>query len=169
MLKNSSVKKNIEKYRILIQRLGNSFGLRVLIASENAYGHLLSVHNRTGPDVFIGETWPCYGILQGPKTTDVEQLGDVLLANHHPFRPLYAQETLWSGNQHGHPDYSDDELRKNAFTICMSAAALNFSDNGGPTVEEIGNSSSGFSGTLELDDRRQWRGHPRRASVRRFR
>ena len=49
------------------------------------------------------------------------------------------------------------KLRKNAYTICMSAAALNFSDNGGPRVEEIGNSSSGFSGTLELADRRQWR------------
>jgi hypothetical protein len=128
-----------------------------LIASMNVHGHPLSVHNATGPDVFMGETWPTYGILQGPKTVDVEELGDVLLANHHPFRPLYAQETLWSGNQHGHPDYGDDELRKNAYTICMSAAALNFSDNGGPRVEDIGNSSSGFSGTLELDDRRQWR------------
>jgi hypothetical protein len=131
--------------------------LGALIAAENAYGHPLSVHNRTGPDAFLGETWPSYGILQGPKTVDVGELGDVLLANHHPFRPLYAQETLWSGNQHGHPDYSDDELRKNAYTLCMSAAALNFSDNGGPRVEDIGNSSSGFSGTLELDDRRQWR------------
>ena len=84
-------------------------------------------------------------------------LGDGLLASHHPFRPLYAQETLWSGNQHGHPDYSDDELRKNAYVILFSGAALNFSDNGGPRVEDIGNSSSGFSGTLELDDRRQWR------------
>jgi hypothetical protein len=131
--------------------------LGALIAAEDAYGHLLSVHNPTGPDVFMGETWPSYGILQGPKTVDAQALGDVLLANHHPFRPLYAQETLWSGNQHGHPDYSDDELRVNAYTICMSAAALNFSDNGGPRVEQIGNSSSGFSGTLELDDRRQWR------------
>ena len=131
--------------------------LGALIASLNVYGHPLSVHNNTGPDEFLGEVWPDYGILQGPKTVDVDELGDGLLASHHPFRPLYAQETLWSGNQHGHPDYSDDELRKNAYTICMSAAALNFSDNGGPRVEEIGNSSSGFSGTLELADRRQWR------------
>ena len=134
-----------------VNRLGE------LIASMNPYGHPLSVHNATGPDLFIGEAWPTYGIVQGPKTVDVDDLGDVLLANHHPFRPLYAQETLWSGNIHGHPDYNNDELRKNAYTICMSAAALNFSDNGGPRVEDIGNSSSGFSGTLDLDDRRQWR------------
>ena len=137
--------------RAEVNRLGE------LIASMNVYRHPLSVHNPTGPDAFMGEAWPTYGILQGPKTVDVEELGDVLLANHHPFRPLYAQETLWSGNVHGHPDYSDDELRKNAYVICMSAAVLNFSDNGGPRVEDIGNSSSGFSGTLELDDRRQWR------------
>lgn len=45
-------------------------------------------------------------------------------------------------------DYSDDDLRKNAFVIHMSAAALNFADNDG-------DSSSGFSGTLKLADRKQ--------------
>jgi hypothetical protein len=134
-----------------VNRLGQ------LIESLDVFDHPLSVHNRTGDDEFQDQEWPTYTVLQGPKTTDLEELGAVLRANHHPFRPLYAQETLWSGNQHGHPDYSDDELRKNAFVISMSAAALNFSDNGGPRVEDIGNSSSGFSGTLALDDRRQWR------------
>jgi hypothetical protein len=131
--------------------------LATLIASLDVQCHPLSVHNRTGDDEFMDQPWPTYTILQGPKTVDLDRLGDTLLANHHPARPLYAQETLWSGNQHGHPDYSDTELRKNAYVIVMSAAALNFSDNGGPRVEDIGNSSSGFSGTLDLHDRRQWR------------
>jgi hypothetical protein len=128
-----------------------------LIERQNVYDHLLSVHNRTGDDAFIGEPWTTYGVLQGPKTVDLGELSRKLLANHHPSKPLYAQETLWSGNQHGHPDYTDVELRQNAYVILMSAAALNFSDNGGPRREDIGNSSSGFSGSLDLADRRQWR------------
>lgn len=128
-----------------------------LVQSLDVYGHPLSVHNRTGDDEFVDEPWTSYGVLQGPKTTDLDELSAGLLANHHPSKPLYAQETLWSGNQHGHPDYSDGELRKNAYVIHMSAAALNFSDNGGPRTEDIGNSSSGFSGSLDLGDTRQWR------------
>ena len=131
--------------------------LGALIRSLDVYGHPLSVHNRTGDDPFKDEPWTSYGILQGPKTTDLAELSAVLLANHHPAKPHYAQETLWSGNIHGHPDYSDAELRQNAYVVCMSASALNFSDNGGPRTEDIGNSSTGFSGSLALADRRQWR------------
>lgn len=40
--------------------------------------------------------------------------------------------------------YTDVDLRKHAYVIGMSAAALNFGDMDG-------NSTSGFSGTLELD------------------
>jgi hypothetical protein len=47
-------------------------------------------------------------------------------------------------------DYSDDDLRKNAFVIAMSGANFCFADN-------QGNSSSGFSGSLELPDRMQHR------------
>ena len=134
-----------------VNRLGR------LIRSLDVFGHPLSVHNRTGDDEFQDELWPNYGILQGPKTVDLDELGAGLRASHHPTRPLYAQETLWSGNQHGHPDYTDAQLRKNAFVILMSGAALNFADNGGASMSDIGNSSSGFSGTLALGDRRQWR------------
>ena len=49
------------------------------------------------------------------------------------------------------------ELRENGFAIMMSAAALNFADSGGPDPARRGNSLSGFSGTLALGDRRQWR------------
>jgi hypothetical protein len=145
------LRKRVVLPREEINRLGR------LIQSLDVFEHLLSVHNRTGDDEFRDELWPNYGILQGPKTVDLDELGAGLRASHHPTRPLYAQETLWSGNQHGHPDYTDDQLRKNAFVILMSGAALNFADNGGPTISDIGNSSSGFSGTLALADRRQWR------------
>jgi hypothetical protein len=128
-----------------------------LIAALDVFGHAITVHNQTGDDEFLGSDWLSFGTLQGPKTTDTALLHAGLLWNHHPARPLYAQETLWSGNKHGHPDYSDSELRKNAITIIMSAAALNFADNGGPDPATIGDSSSGFSGSLVLADRRQWR------------
>jgi hypothetical protein len=138
--------------------------LGTLIRDLDPYGHLLSVHNRSMPredhaagDEFRDQPWPSYTVIQGPKTVDLDELYAGLMANRHPARPLYAQETLWSGNQHGHPDYSDDELRKNAYVILMSGGALNFADNGGPLPEQVGNSSSGFSGTLALEDRRQWR------------
>jgi hypothetical protein len=39
----------------------------------------------------------------------------------------------------------------------MAGGAINFIDNGGPTPGEVGDSSSGFSGSLELADRRQAR------------
>lgn len=128
-----------------------------LIQSLNVFGHPLTIHNRTGDDDFISDDYIDFGTLQGPKTTDLGVLSDGLLRNHHPAKPLYVQETLWSGNKHGHPDYSDEQLRKNACVILMSAGALNFSDNGGPEPGGLGDSSSGFSGTIDLNDRRQWR------------
>ena len=124
------------------------------IAELDPFDHLLSVHNPTGNDLFRDAGWLNYGILQGPKTLDRVKLGSGLLANHHPEKPLLAQETLWSGNiyhmrQTG-GGYSDDDLRKNAYVINMSATALVFADNDG-------NSSSGFSGSLALSDCRQER------------
>lgn len=132
-----------------IHRLG------VAIDGLDVFDHLLSVHNRPGNNEFADALWLSYAILQGPKTTDLNALSDGLLTNHPLDAPLYAQETLWTGNVYhirslGGRDYSDDELRKNAFVINMSATALNFADN-------HGNSSSGFSGTLELSDRDQER------------
>ena len=124
------------------------------IAECDPYGHLLSVHNRTGDDLYRDSSWSTFGTLQGPKTLDRKLLGERLLANHHPDKPLLAQETLWSGNKNHiracDGDYGDDDLRKNAFVINMCAAALCFADNDGL-------SSSGFSGSMELADRRQER------------
>jgi hypothetical protein len=125
-----------------------------LIARLNPFGHPLSVHNRTGDDPYRDSDWTTYGTLQGPKTVDRSHLNAALLANHHPRKPLFAQETLWSGNRYHigaiGRDYTDDDLRKNALVTCMSGAALCFGDMDGT-------SSSGFSATLDPADRRQER------------
>jgi len=126
-----------------IHRLGRK------IESLDVYGHLLSVHNPTGDDAFKDADWTSYGVLQGPKTVRRRRLSRGLLQNHHEARPLYAQETLWPGNIY-HPRYDTDDIRKNAYVMMMSAAAINFADM-------AGNSSSGFSGTLDLDKKIQRR------------
>lgn len=112
----------------------------------------LSVHNATGDDAFKDSPWLTFGTLQGPKTFRRQVLRDGLLRNHHPAKPLLAQETLWSGNaihiKRNGADYSDADLRKNAYAVHFCAAALVFADNDG-------DSSSGFSGQLDLARRRQ--------------
>jgi hypothetical protein len=130
-----------------VERLGR------LIRDANKFGHALSVHNVTGDDPYRDSDWTTYGTLQGPKTLDRAELSAGLLKNHHPAKPLLAQETLWSGNtfhvrKNKGADYSDDDLRKSAFVINFSAAALVYGDF-------AGDSSSGFSGTMELERRSQ--------------
>jgi hypothetical protein len=132
-----------------VQRLGR------LIRDLDPLLHPISVHNRTGDDPYRDSDWTMYGVLQGPKTLDRAVLNRGLLASHHPNKPLLAQETLWSGNvnhiqRFGGKDYSDADLRKNAYVVHMSAASLVFADNNG-------DSSSGFSGTLSPEDCRQAR------------
>ncbi|MGH9340858.1 MAG: DUF5060 domain-containing protein [Acidobacteriota bacterium] len=125
-----------------------------LVRRLDVFGHPLSVHNRVGDDPYRDADWTTYGTLQGPKTTDRQELSRTLLSNHHPGKPLLAQETLWSGNQYHirrtGEGYSDDDIRKNAYVIHMSAAALIFGDM-------QGDSSSGFSGTMDLAARNQRR------------
>lgn len=113
------------------------------IQTNDPYGHLLSVHNRTGDDQFMSYEWHDYGILQGPKTLDRRKLYEGLTESHHPHRPLYVQETLWPGNTFGHPPYSLDDVRKHAYVITMAAGTINFGDM-------TSSSSSGFSGTLDF-------------------
>lgn len=88
--------------------------------------------------------------MQGPKTVSLEVLAKGLLRSHPAEGPLYAQETLWTDNIHGHPRYTDDELRRNAYVIALCAASLNYGDMDG-------DSSSGFSGIPDLERRSQWR------------
>lgn len=123
------------------------------LARLDPFGHPISVHNATGDDPFKDEGWLTFGTLQGPKTFDRARLRDGLLRNHHPQKPLLAQETLWSGNSvhiraNKGADYSDGDLRKNAFVIHFSAAYLVFADNDG-------DSSTGFTGSMDLAQRRQ--------------
>jgi len=120
------------------------------IKAADVYGHLLSTHNRTGDDEYMEYPWNDYAILQGPKTIDRQKLSREALKNHHPDRPLYLQETLWPGNMYGHPDYTLDDIRKNAFVMLLSAGMINFGDMSG-------NSSSGFSGKIDFDKKVQAR------------
>lgn len=122
------------------------------IDSLNVSGHLLTVHNPIDENPFIDAPWATYQCLQGPKTVDTDSLYHGLLTRRNLNEPLYAQETLWYGNIYHHREigreYTDDDLRRNAYTIVMAGATLNFADNNG-------NSSSGFSGTLDLNERHQ--------------
>ncbi|MCX7604908.1 MAG: hypothetical protein N2036_12600 [Bryobacteraceae bacterium] len=134
-----------------ITRLGR------LIASLDPWKHPVRVHNRTGDDPFRDSDWTTYGLLQGPKTPDLAALSRGLLESHHPAKPLLAQETLWSRNTYHlrslGRDYTDKEIRQNAWVIQMSAAGLVFADNDG-------NSSTGFTGTLNPAD-----AHPTRHAI----
>jgi len=107
----------------------------------DVFGRPITIHNETGDDVFRGEPWFGFGTLQGPKTTNRRHLAAGLLRNHHPARPLYAQETLWPGNTFGHPAYTDDDIRRNAFVMLFCAAMINYGDM-------AGSSSSGFAASL---------------------
>jgi hypothetical protein len=113
------------------------------IKEADVHGHILSVHNYTGDDLFNDYPWQDYGILQGPKTVDREKLSEIIHRNHHPGRPLYLQETLWPGNTFGHPPYSLEDIRKNGLVMLLAGGGINFGDMDG-------SSSSGFSGTINL-------------------
>lgn len=128
-----------------------------LIASLDPWKHPISVHNRTGDDPFRDSDWTTYGVLQGPKTPFLDRLSQGLLESHHPAKALLAQETLWSRNTYHlrslKRDYTDKEIRQNNWVIQMSAAGLVFADNDG-------NSSTGFTGTLDPKD-----AHPTRHEI----
>jgi hypothetical protein len=72
-----------------------------------------------------------------------------LLKNHHESKPLFAQEVFWPGNKY-HSIQNDVDIRRKAFVIIMSGAAINYADMDG-------NSSSGFSGSMDMSDRNQTR------------
>lgn len=126
----------------------NRMGRR--IAAESLYNTPLTVHNQTNQEAFGDMDYVSFTTVQGPKTVDRTRLYEGLLSMSRPDKPQFAQETLWSDNMHhkrsiGH-DYTDDDIRKNAFTILMAGAEICFADN-------HGDSSSGFSGSLDLSER----------------
>ena len=126
-----------------INRLGRE------IKKLDIFGHLLSVHNPSGDDPFRDEDWLSFVTLQGWKGTNLSDIHKALLKNHHKTKPLFAQEVFWPGNKY-HNIRNDADIRKKAFVIIMSGAAINYGDMDG-------DSSSGFSGSMDLSDRKQAR------------
>ncbi|KKK52836.1 hypothetical protein LCGC14_3100910, partial [marine sediment metagenome] len=137
-----------EKYYKGALRMVDVKRLGQLIDSLDMHNHVLTFHHQKQAarygDPLLYEPWYDMSTLQGPTTTDLETLYTGLMMNHPPYKACYAQETLWPGNKN-HPDYTDDEIRKNMLTILFSGSTLNYAD-----ME--GNSSSGFSGSLDLID-----------------
>lgn len=125
-----------------IKRIG------AFIDSVDIHNHVITVHNETRASQFgcpfIDEPWCDMATIQGPKTFDSEILFSGLSMNHRPNKTSYANETLWGGNVY-HPAYTNARIRKNTFTILFSGSILNFADNNG-------DSSTGFSGTMDLKD-----------------
>jgi hypothetical protein len=125
-----------------IRRIG------AFIDSVDAHNLIITVHNEKGAtqygDPYIDEPWYDMSTLQGPTTVCRETLYSGLAMNHHRYKPAYAQETLWTGNKY-HPEYTTEQLRKNAYTILFSGSILNFADNDGV-------SSTGFSGNCNTDE-----------------
>jgi hypothetical protein len=120
--------------------------LGYLIDRFNWSGLPLTVHNETDLNPFRYDGYIDYATIQGPKTADRKRLFESARALANPGKPLYAQETLWPGNCFGHPDYSIDDIRKNAIVLNLAGAAINFGDF-------AGDSSSGFSGAMEEESR----------------
>ena len=113
------------------------------------FGVLISVQNQRKSnfpqDPFRDKSWETYMTLQGPKTTSHKEVYDrirQIVGNR--VKPVYSQETVWQGNQN-HPSYTASQIRKNSYTAIMAGSSLNFADMSG-------NSSSGFSGTMDLND-----------------
>jgi hypothetical protein len=126
-----------------INRLGGQ------IHKLDVFGHLISIHNPDGDDPFKDEDWLSFVTLQGWKGTDLRNIYEGMLKNHPQAKPLYAQEVFWPGNKY-HNLRSEADIRKKAFVLMMSAAAINFADMDG-------NSSTGFSGGMDLSERKQAR------------
>ncbi|MEM6646752.1 MAG: DUF5060 domain-containing protein [Bacteroidota bacterium] len=119
------------------------------IQEVNAFGHLVSVHNETGPDPFRHEAWQDYVTLQGGNEVPGLSVHRYIEKSHTSTKPVFAQEVFWPGNQWHACDCTDAEmLRRKAFLLLFAGAAINFADMDG-------NSSSGFSGTLDLGTRNQ--------------
>ena len=132
----------------LLDRLGT------FIKKNDIYAHPLSIHNYQRFDF----PWVSYVVLQGWKKTDLQDVYQGML-EHHGNMPLYAQEVFWPGNYLHKPIVTNEQIRKKAYVLNMAAAAINYGDMGsgstlGPDYNH-GNSSSGFSGSMDLDDRHQ--------------
>lgn len=127
-----------------INRLGG------LLRRLDPFDRLRSVHNAEGDDPFRFLGWPTFSTLQGgpvEKTADFRALHHWVFRNHTLDRPLYAQEVLWPGNSL-HAPLTPDEVRRKALVLLFGGVgAINFADMDG-------DSSTGYSGTLDPAQRR---------------
>ncbi len=123
--------------------------LGAAIQVADVFGHALGVHNAAGPDIHVDMPWPSYACIQGPHTTDPATMYKTIQTQRHPQKPVYASETLWMGNVF-QPAFTLVDLRKLSFTLNMAAATHNMGDMNG-------NSTSGFTATLDLADKIQAR------------
>lgn len=119
------------------------------IRERDPFGHLISIHNEAGPDPFRHEAWQGYVTLQGGKEDPAPSVHRYLERNSPGGKPVFAQEVFWPGNKWHGCDCTDAEtIRKKAFLILFAGGAINFADMDG-------NSSTGFSGSLDLNGRHQ--------------
>jgi hypothetical protein len=127
-----------------INRLGEQ------IARWDPFGRLRTVHNAAGDDPFRFQPWATFATLQGgpaEKSADFVALHHWIFRNHTLDRPLYAQEVLWPGN-YLNANLSPDEVRRKALVLLFAGVgAITFADMDG-------DSSSGYSGTLDPSIRR---------------
>ncbi len=124
-----------------VNRLGE------LIHRLDPFDRLLSVHNASGDDPFRFAAWGTYSTLQGgpaEKSDNYQALHNFIFRNHTGDRPIYAQEVLWPGN-YLHGGLTPDQVRRKALVMLFAASNINFADMNG-------DSSSGFSGTLDPAD-----------------
>jgi hypothetical protein len=132
----------------LLDRLGT------FIKKNDIYAHPLSIHNYQRFDF----PWVSYVVLQGWKKTDLQDIYQGMLEQHGNM-PLYAQEVFWPGNYLHKKLVTNAQIRKKAYVLNMATAAINFADMGSGTTlgpeYEYANSSSGFSGSMDLKDRHQ--------------
>lgn len=117
------------------------------ISELDVFAHPVSIHNPGGDDPHKDQQWLSFVTLQGWKGTNLSDIYSGMIKNHHVAKPLYAQEVFWPGNKY-HRISDPVDIRKKAFVLMMSAAAINFADMDG-------DSSTGFSGTMDLPDRNQ--------------
>lgn len=125
-----------------INRLGR------MIVDLDIFGHPISIHNPTGDDPYKDKEWLSFVTLQGWKGTNLPEIYSGMMKNHHDAKPLYAQEVFWPGNKY-HKISGENNIRKKAYVLMMSASAINYADMNG-------NSSTGFSGTMDLADKNQF-------------
>jgi len=121
-----------------------------LISGLDVFNHLISVHNRPGDDPYRNSSMTSFVTLQGWKDRDWESIHAGMISNQPCNKPVYAHEVFWPGNTIGHGEFTEDEIRKKGYVLMMAAASINFAD-----ME--GHSTSGFSGTMDLEKKNQYR------------